>query len=201
MKLHALSKNLEKMEQNTKNSNIFLGTALSISEVIFTTIITGLVKFIAGESSVFMILFFRYLFCIPLLLFFAIIQRGRDTFLIKSTIGLAIRTITGLATFGTLFAALQFIDLSLMTTLLQTIPLFVTIFAPILIKEVVGWFRRAIALVGFIGIILLLNPENGGWLNIGIILGLAYPFFGALMLIFFKKTRPDRSSYKYCFMA
>jgi len=74
-----------------------------------------------------------------------------------------------------------------MTTLLQTIPLFVTIFAPILIKEVVGWFRRAIGLIGFIGIILILNPKNGGWFNIGIILGLPCPFFGALMLVFVGK--------------
>ena len=80
MKLHALSKNLEKMEQNTKNSNIFLGTALSVSKVIFTTIVTGLVKFIAGESSVFTILFFRYLFCIPLLLFLQLFNVDETSF-------------------------------------------------------------------------------------------------------------------------
>ena len=128
-----------------------------------------------------MILFFRYLFCIPILFLTAIYQRGKNAFDIKSKSGLSIRTITGLGSFGCLFAALEFIDLSLMTILLQTMPLFVTLLAPFIINEVVGWFRRISVLIGFFGVVLILNPTNENWFNYGVMLGLLSPIFGALM--------------------
>ena len=48
---------------NIKKSNHMYAISLSISEVIFTITIASLVKLIAGELSVFLVLFFRYLFC------------------------------------------------------------------------------------------------------------------------------------------
>ena len=175
------------MDLNGKSLNIPLGVTLSISEVIFTITIASLVKLIAGELSVFMILFFRYLFCVPLLFLAAIFQRGKSALKIKSKLGLSIRTIAGIATFGSLFGALKFINLSLMATLLQTMPLFITILAPLLIKETVGWYRRTIAITGFIGVFLILNPDAEEWIDKGVILGVMCPFFGALMLISVRK--------------
>jgi len=175
------------MSLNIKKSNHMYAISLSISEVIFTITIASLVKLIAGELSVFLVLFFRYLFCIPLLVLTAIYQRGKDALSIKSKTGLALRTIAGLASFGSLFAALQYIDLSLMTILFQTMPLFVVILAPLLIKETVSWFRKILAVIGFIGIIFILNPGTDSWLNLGSILGIMCPFFGALMLISVRK--------------
>ncbi len=170
-----------------KKSEISLGISFSIAEVICTITIASIVKFIAVELSVFMVLFFRYLFCIPLLLIASIYQRKSKAFHIVSKSTLAIRILTGLGSFGCLFAALRFIDLSLMTTLLQTMPLFVTLLAPIVIKEVVGWYRKITAIVGFIGVLLILKPFSGEWKNFGIILGILSPFFGALMTIYVRK--------------
>ena len=170
-----------------KKSEISLGIFFSIAEVICTITIASIVKFIAVELSVFMVLFFRYLFCIPLLLITSIYQRKSKAFYVVSKLTLAIRILTGLGSFGCLFAALQFIDLSLMTTLLQTMPLFVALLAPIVIKEVVGWYRKITALVGFIGVLLILKPFSEEWKNFGIILGVLSPFFGALMTIYVRK--------------
>ena len=175
------------MSFTNSNSNITLGVSFSIAEVIFTITIASLVKLIAGDLSVFMVLFFRYLFCIPLLIITAYYQRNSNAFLIESKSGLAIRTITGLGSFGCLFAALQFVDLSLMTTLLQTMPIFITFLAPIVIKEVVGWFRRIVALIGFLGVLLILDPLKEDWFNFGILLGVLSPFFGALMTLSVRK--------------
>ena len=175
------------MSFTNSNTNITLGVSFSIAEVIFTITIASLVKLIAGDLSVFMVLFFRYLFCIPLLIITAYYQRNSNAFLIESKSGLAIRTITGLGSFGCLFAALQFVDLSLMTTLLQTMPIFITFLAPIVIKEVVGWFRRIVALIGFLGVLLILDPLKEDWFNFGILLGVLSPFFGALMTLSVRK--------------
>ena len=75
------------------------------------------------------------------------------------------------------------IDLSKMTALLQTIPIFVTLLAPILLGETVGWRRRIAVLIGFVGAVLIVDPTNADWFNTGVLLGIASPFFGALMLL------------------
>jgi drug/metabolite transporter (DMT)-like permease len=175
------------MPNASKNSDISLnlpmGVVLSIGEILFTVAIAALVKLISGDISVFMILFFRYFFCIPLLLLTALLQRGREAFRVESRTNLAIRSAMGLGSFGCLFAALQTIDLSKMTALLQTIPVFVTLLAPFLLGETVGWRRRMAVAIGFIGVVLIIDPSTGNWLNKGVLLGLASPFFGALMLL------------------
>src|SRR6056300_2066076 len=175
------------MSLNLTTSNKPLGITLSLLEVICTIIIASLVKLIAGDLSVLMVLFFRYLFCIPLLMITAIQQRKYNALKINSKFGLIIRTLTGIGSFGCLFAALQFIDLSLMTTLLQTMPLFVVLLAPIIINETVSWYRKLIALFGFIGVMLILDPFDEDWFNIGIILGVLSPLFGAIMTIFVRR--------------
>ena len=116
-----------------------------------------------------------------------LILRGKEALSIHSKIGLTIRTITGLGSFGCLFTALQFIDLIQITLLLQTMPLFITFLAPFLIREEVGIVKYAMVFTGFIGVILILNPQKEGWINIGTIFGLLSPFFGALMVISLRK--------------
>ena len=163
--------------------NLPLGVTLSIGEVLFTVAIAAMVKFIANDISVFMILFFRYLLCIPLLLLTATFQRGAAAFRVQDKAKLALRSAMGLGSFGCLFSALQTIDLSKMTALLQTIPIFVTLLAPILLGETVGWRRRIAVLIGFLGAVLIVDPSNSNWFNKGVLLGIASPFFGALMLL------------------
>ena len=163
--------------------NLPLGVTLSIGEVLFTVAIAAMVKLIANDISVFMILFFRYLLCIPLLLLTATFQRGAAAFHVQDKAKLALRSAMGLGSFGCLFAALQTIELSKMTTLLQTIPIFVTLLAPILLGATVGWRRRMAVLIGFVGAVLIVDPTHAEWFNQGVLLGIASPFFGALMLL------------------
>ena len=163
--------------------NLPLGVTLSIGEVLFTVAIAAMVKLIANDISVFMILFFRYLLCIPLLLLTATFQRGAAAFRVQAKAKLALRSAMGLGSFGCLFAALQTIELSKMTALLQTIPIFVTLLAPILLGETVGWRRRMAVLMGFVGAVLIVDPTHADWFNQGVLLGIASPFFGALMLL------------------
>ena len=171
------------IQNNDTSLNLPLGIGLSIGEVLTTVAIAAMVKLISGDISVFTILFFRYLLCIPLLLLTALIQRGRAAFDVQAKAKLALRSAMGLGSFGCLFAALQTIDLSKMTALLQTIPVFVTLLAPILLGEVVGWRRRTAVAIGFVGVVLIVNPAGEGWLNMGVLFGIASPFFGALMLL------------------
>ena len=173
---------------NLKSKKSF-GMTLSLIEVTSTIMIASFVKLIAVDLSVFLILFFRYLFCIPLLFLTSFYQRKKDTFKIISKSGLCVRTVAGLFSFGFLFAALKYIDLSLMTTLFNTIPLFVTLLAPILINEKISFFKIFMALIGFIGVFLIINPsyELLKFDNLGIFFGILCPFCASIMLISLRK--------------
>jgi drug/metabolite transporter (DMT)-like permease len=66
-------------------------------------------------------------------------------------------------------------------------PIFITLLAPFLIKEVVGWFRRIIAMIGFLGVLIILDPFSENWFHYGVVLGVLSPIFGALMTLSVRK--------------
>lgn len=54
--------------------------------------------------------------------------------------------------------SLAYLDLAQAVLIIYTSPLFVTLLAPLVLREVVGWRRRVAALVGFAGAFLILRP-------------------------------------------
>ena len=101
---------------------------------------------------------------------------------------LSLRIIAGILALYTGFSALAYIDLSLVTALSQTMPIFITMLAPIMIAEVVGRHRMAAVAIGFIGVMVLVVPQLDvkGSL-IGISLGLLSPLFAAIRCIFLRR--------------
>ena len=83
-----------------------------------------------------------------------------------------LRTIADL--FGALFftSALVLIPMSLLSSILQATPLFVTFGAAILLGEKVGWRRWSAIFIGFFGVIIILQPGFGSF-QLASILGLA----------------------------
>ena len=82
------------------------------------------------------------------------------------------RTIADL--FGALFftSAMVLIPMSLLASILQATPLFVTLGAAILLGEKVGWRRWSAIFIGFFGIIIILQPGYGSF-QLASLLGLA----------------------------
>ena len=89
------------------------------------------------------------------------------------------RTIADL--FGALFftSAMVLIPMSLLASILQATPLFVTLGAAILLGEKVGWRRWSAIFIGFLGIIIILQPGYGSF-QMASLLGLAAVFCLAL---------------------
>ena len=81
-------------------------------------------------------------------------------------------------TIADLFGALSFtsamvlIPMSLLASILQATPLFVTLGAAILLGETVGWRRWSAIFVGFLGVIIILQPGYGSF-QFASLLGLA----------------------------
>ncbi len=81
-------------------------------------------------------------------------------------------------TIADLFGALSFtsamvlIPMSLLASILQATPLFVTLGAAILLGERVGWRRWSAIFIGFLGVIIILQPGYGSF-QLASLLGLA----------------------------
>jgi S-adenosylmethionine uptake transporter len=145
------------------------------------------VKLVSADIDTVTVLLFRYLLCLPLLVATAVWQRGGEALSITAPRTLAIRIVTGLISLACFYAALDLMALSLVTVLFQTLTLFVTFLAPLLLGERVGWRRWTAVVIGFGGTVLLLNPSAAGWTMAGVLLGLGSPFFGAMMMIALRK--------------
>ena len=174
-------------DQPDRHLNIPLGVSIGIAEILLTVGISVLVKFIAPDFAIITILLFRYALCLPLLILAAIFQHGRAAFAVSQYGILAARTVAGLTSLTCFYAALDLMSLAKVTTLFQTLTLFITFLAPFLLDERVGWRRWTAVIVGFGGAIMVISPGADGWSPMGVALGFGAPFFGALMLVMLRK--------------
>ena len=167
--------------------NLPLGVSVALGEIAIMVAVSVLVKLVSADIDSVTVLLFRYLLCLPLLVATAVWQRGGEALSITAPRTLAIRIVTGLISLACFYAALDLMALSLVTVLFQTLTLFVTFLAPLLLGERVGWRRWTAVVIGFGGTVLLLNPSAAGWTMAGVLLGLGSPFFGAMMMIALRK--------------
>ena len=168
--------------------NLPVGVSVAVGEIAIMVAVSVLVKLVSADIDTVTVLLFRYLLCLPLLVGTAIWQRGSKALSITAPKTLAIRIVTGLISLACFYAALDLMALSLVTVLFQTLTLFVTFLAPLLLGERVGWRRWSAVIVGFGGTMLLLNPSAAaGWTMAGLLFGLGSPFFGAMMMISLRK--------------
>lgn len=82
---------------------------------------------------------------------------------------------------------LNLLSLAKVTTLFQTLTLFITFLAPFLLGERVGWRRWIAVIIGFCGAIMVISPGADSWSPMGVAFGFGAPFFGALMLVMLRK--------------
>ena len=170
-------------DQDDGQVNLPLGVSVALGEIAIMVAVSVLVKLVSADIDTVTVLLFRYALCLPLLVVVAVWQRGGKALSITAPGTLAIRIVTGLISLACFYAALDLMALSLVTVLFQTLTLFVTFLAPVLLGERVGWRRWTAVVTGFGGTMLLLNPSAAGWTMAGVLFGLGSPFFGAMMMI------------------
>ena len=179
--------------QDIKYSNLPLGVSLALSEIIFMLVIAGLVKLTASQISIMTALAARYLFCLPLLLMVGFWLYGIGTLRPSRPRPLAIRILTGLLGLGFYFAALNHISLAKVTAIGQTATLFVTLLAPFLLAEKIGWRRWTACLIGFAGTVILIEPGASDWNPLGVGYAVLATIFGSLALIMLRRIGQHES--------
>ncbi|MGB0817104.1 MAG: DMT family transporter, partial [Candidatus Puniceispirillaceae bacterium] len=88
------------------------------------------------------------------------------------------------------FVAVSYLPISLATVLGALLTIFITLLAPFFLDEQVGRRRMLAVIIGFSGVLFLINPfgqETESLSPIGLIAGFAMPFFAAIMFIFLRR--------------
>ena len=167
-------------------SNNKLGAVFLIGQIVMSLVLASMVKVLQPDFSVFVILFFRYLFCLPLLVAYAIYTRGAQFLNITNIQGLALRTGFGLLGLTMWFLSIIYLNISLATALSQTMPIFITGLSVLIAGEKVGLKRSASVFVGFFGVVVLIFPLTPTVNLLGVFYALLGAFFSALMFVYLR---------------
>lgn len=175
---------LQKIKFSSLHPN-FIGALWMLGSVFFYLSSYAILKF-AGETLpsiqlVFIRSIFQMLVVLPV-----IIHIGFGTMKSKNIFNYACRLIFGVTNIVLSFYAFTKLDFAISTSLVYTRPLFTIVLAALFLRENVGWKRGLATLVGFIGILIVLDPGAMG-LSLAEIAALLSAFFIAVTYIFIQK--------------
>ena len=181
------------VKENTPKAIILI--IIGMSAVAFQD---TLIKYISSETNIFLILLFRALLGIIFLSIFLKIKKEPLIFKTNYPFLTIIRVLLFYTAFILYFFSLTKLSLATATTLFFVSPFFITILSMIFLNETIG-FRRWLALIiGFIGVILVMDPKINNF-NIYATFPVICAFFYALTMIIQKKTSLEDSLYSQVF--
>ena len=181
------------VKENTPKAIILI--IIGMSAVAFQD---TLIKYISSETNIFLILLFRALLGIIFLSIFLKIKKEPLVFKTNYSVLTIIRVLLFYSAFILYFFSLTKLSLATAVTLFFVSPFFITILSMIFLNETIG-FRRWLALIiGFIGVILVMDPKINNF-NIYSTFPVICAFFYALTMIIQKKTSLEDSLYSQVF--
>ena len=138
-----------------------LGISLSSLAVVFGVLTGVLVKKLGSEVNIITVLFYRFLFSLPILFLFAISVRGWHFLQINQRCIMLFRVIFGCCGITFWFLSLRHMPLGMATALFQSSVIFITLLSPIFLGERVGLYRWSAVLTGLSGVLIITNPFSG----------------------------------------
>lgn len=159
--------------------------------------ITGIfVKLIGHQTTTTTIVFFR--FSLGLIIFLPWFLKDKDLFKKIHPQSFILRSITGLLALSCMFYAMKYISLANALLLNNTNALFVPIVAWILLKTITPFKIWIAIIIGFLGVILILQPDHGV-MNPAALVGLASGVFGGISLLQIRQLTKTHSARQILF--
>ena len=143
----------------------------------------ALIKFIFEQSALYEIFFGRYLVA-AIVLFIYLSFKGQKVSL-KTHYPLLtfIRVLLHFIAFSTFFISITYMQLATANALFFSCPFFVTIFAKFFLKEFIGIRRWSAIAFGFMGVLIVLNPNFSNFEYRNLLPVLSALFYAASMTI------------------
>ena len=165
-------------QENAQQDRPLAGVAIRLLSIIVLSSMFGLVKYV-GENGVHVIeiLFYRFLFGAVVTGGWMVSRYGLAGLKTNRPAAHIARALFGIAAMGMNFWAVLLLPMAEAATIGFTVPLIATIFSVIFLSEFVGLRRWAAVLVGFLGVIVAIQP----WHNAIPLFGAGVALTGALM--------------------
>ena len=141
--------------------NYLGGIALRLLAMLSLSVMFVLVKYIdAADIHLVESLFWRQALVLPLLAIWAMAHGGLSMFATKR-IGIhARRAMMGLTGMALNFGGMIFLPMAEATTINLSVPIICVFLAAALLGERVGWQRWGAVIIGFVGVLVVLNPTT-----------------------------------------
>jgi drug/metabolite transporter (DMT)-like permease len=172
---------MSQREDDLRGVGLMLGAAASFASF------SILVKLIGPEFPIFQIAFFRGIVAFVLLTGFLSV-RGKPIPTGVNRKDLIIRSFLGFGGLMTYVYALNHIELGLAAALNQSSPIFVAVFAFLILRERTGFPIAALAVIGFCGAALVVSPDLSS-INIHASVGLLSAVLSGLAYVWVRKLR------------
>tara|TARA_Y100001970_G_C14241157_1_gene864961 strand:- start:1426 stop:2376 length:951 start_codon:yes stop_codon:yes gene_type:complete len=143
---------MNKANNNTKGI-LFIMIAMA-----FFSIQDSLIKFIYEEIALFELYLGRTIIQATVLISVFLITKKKFTLKTHYPILTSIRVVCFFFGFSFFYISLTFMSLAMVSALFFSCPFFMSIFAKVFLKEQIGIRRWSAIVVGFIGVLIVLNP-------------------------------------------
>ncbi len=179
-------------------SNSQKGILLIIIGMSIFSIQDVLIKYLSESTSVFQIFFVRSIVGLLTISLFLSITKQKIIFKSQYPVLTLIRVVLFFSAFLAFYISLSNLSLAVANTLFFTSPFFITIFSMIFLKEKIGIRRWSAIIVGFSGVVVVMNPTLDN-LNLFYLLPVYCAVCYALSMIIIKKTSDKDSVYSQIF--
>jgi len=170
------------MTVKTHKDHLVKGMFFAVLAFFFLSVMNGIAKYMSDTHHIIEIAFYRNLVAMLPFLFIIFVLKKKDIVKIKARpIGVIARAVIGCINLVVTFAAFAAMPMADTTAFLFTASLFAPVLGIIFLSEKVGIYRWSAILIGFVGVLIMLNPSNGITNIQGIMLAMCSAFTIAVL--------------------
>ncbi len=171
---------------------VLRGLALRLLAIFFLSTMSALVKLAETRgASLPETMFYRQLCALPVVLAFVMAGPGLRSLRTTRFTRHLTRSMVGLVGMVFTFGAVLLLPLAEATTFQFTVPIFATILGALVLREATGWQRWGAVLVGFVGVLVVVQPGSAHIPLFGAFVGLTAALFVALVAIALRQLRDE----------
>lgn len=128
-------------------------------------------------------IFGRFAFALPPLFLWIVLRPGLEVIKTKRPLAHLWRALIGFVAMGFGYYAITLLPLAEATAISFAAPIFATLLSAIFLMEAVGWHRWGAVAIGFVGVLVVMQPQNSSLPLNGLIVALISAFGVACVII------------------
>ena len=184
----------EESGRGARHGNAARGIAFMVLAVGLFAVMDAMVKWLGAGYPTMEIVFFRSLFAFVPLSFFVFRHGLIEALSIRDWKGHVLRSIAGLLAMTTIFYGFSQLPLAEVIAITFAAPVFVTALSVPLLGESVGPRRWTAVLVGFLGVLIMVQPGSGVFDPVAALVLLGTLFYALAMILVRKLARTETNT-------